>query len=180
LDSIFTYLASPKALIMDIRFNRGGGEGVALQVAGRFTAKTSKGAYRYKRKKNGGYSDFVKLPSFRNKPHPSKRIKYIGPVYLLTNERTVSAGDLLALYMSQLPNVTIIGDNTEGSFDSFRYEFLPNGWHFSIPQKRYVRATDNISYEGVGIPPDIKVVNERKDIDGKVDRVLLRVFDEVK
>jgi len=179
LDTIFSFLNSPKALILDIRFNRGGGEGVALKVAGRFADKTPKGALRYRRKKKGGYSDFVKLSSFRNKPHPSKRTKYLGPVYLLTNDRTVSAGDLLALYMSQLPNVTIIGDNTEGSFDGFRYEFLPNGWHFSVPQKRYVRATDNLSYEGVGISPDIKVANKRIDINEKIDRVLLRVFEEL-
>lgn len=180
LDSIFNYFGPVKALIFDIRFNRGGGEGLALKVAGRFIVKTPKGAHRYKKKKNGNYSQFVRLTSFRNKPRPSKKIKYLGPVYLLTNDRTVSAGDLLALYMSQIPNVTIVGENTEGSFDSFRYEYLPNGWHFSVPLKRFVRASDKICYEGIGIPPTIYIRNERSDIDMKIDKVLLRTFSEIK
>jgi C-terminal processing protease CtpA/Prc len=179
LDSIFDELGPVKALIFDIRFNRGGGEGLALAVAGRFTGSTPKGAYRYRRKKKGGYNDFVKLTSFRNKPRPSRKTTYLGPVYLLTNDRTVSAGDLLALYMSQLPSVTLVGQPTEGSFDSFRYQYLPNGWRFSVPQKRYVRASDRTCYEGIGIPPHMLAENTRAEITNKTDRVLERALAEI-
>jgi carboxyl-terminal processing protease len=181
LDSIFTYFGPVKALIFDIRFNRGGGEALALRVAGRFIAKTPGGAraYRYRRKKNGSYSDFVKLPSFRNKPRASNKTRYLGPVYLLTNNRTVSAGDLLALYLSQISGVTIIGTHTEGSFDSFRYQYLPNGWHFSVPRKRYVRVSDTTCYEGIGVPPDIVIENSRSALEHKTDSVLLRTLEEI-
>ncbi len=180
LDSIFSSFDSTKPLLFDIRFNRGGGEAVALWVTGRFIDKTPKGAYRYRKKKGGAYSDYIKLPSFRNKPRPSKQKRFLGPVYLLTNDRTVSAGDLLALYMSQVPTVTIIGEPTEGSFDSFRYQYLPNGWHFSVPKIRYVRASDKRCYEGKGIPPDVVVKNTKAEIRNKTDHGLLRAFQEIK
>ncbi len=66
IDSIFSYFDSSKPLIFDVRFNRGGGEAVALWITGRFINTTPKGAYRYRKKKYGGYSDYIRLPSFRN------------------------------------------------------------------------------------------------------------------
>jgi carboxyl-terminal processing protease len=49
-------------------------------------------------------------------------------VVLITNDRTVSAADVFALMMSELPNVTIIGEPTNGSYSDIYSKKLPNGW----------------------------------------------------
>ena len=66
-----------------------------------------------------------------------------------------------------LPNVTIVGDTTEGIFSDM-YEFkLKNGWEVSLSHQKFF-ARDMANYEGVGIEPAIKVLNTYSDaISGK-------------
>lgn len=131
-------------------------------MAGRFVDKGRVGYYRYQRRKKGGYTDFVKLTTFRLRPKGKQRLTQT-PVALLTNDRTVSAGDILALIMHPLPNVRLIGENTEGSFDMFRFLKLPNGWFYSVPQKR-IHDAENKCYEGIGVPVDVRVVARKDDL----------------
>jgi C-terminal processing protease CtpA/Prc len=48
---------------------------------------------------------------------------------------------------------------------------LPNGWVYSlVPQLVFV--AEGVSYEGLGIPPDIEIQNAIPDINAGVDKVL--------
>ena len=89
----------------------------------------------------GDYEDFVKLTTFRLRPKGRRQFTQT-PIALLTNDRTVSAGDGMAMLMHTLPQVRLIGENTEGSFDMMRFRQLPNGWFYSVPEKRYHDAND--------------------------------------
>ena len=93
------------------------------------------------------------------------------PIALLTNDRTVSAGDGMALIVHTLPQVRLIGENTEGSFDMMRFRQLPNGWFYSVPEKRY-HDSDDRCYEGIGVPVDVKVVVSQEDLQGGHDPVI--------
>ena len=59
---------------------------------------------------------------------PSKRARYVGPVYLLTSDVTLSAAEVFALYMRALPNVVHVGGTTRGAFSDMIEKPLPNGW----------------------------------------------------
>ena len=174
LDSILTYFGPLKGLLLDIRFNRGGGDRFAFGVAGRFIEKGQVGYYRYRRRKRGGYTDFVKLTSFRLRPKGKRRLTQT-PIALLTNDRTVSAGDNLALIMHRLPMVKLIGENTEGSFDSMRFHQLPNGWYYSLPDKR-MHDSANQCYEGIGVPVDVRVVVRPADLVRSDDPVITQAL----
>ena len=177
LDSMLTYLGSIKGLLIDIRFNQGGGDRFAFGVAGRFIDKGRVGCYRYRRRKKGGYTDFVKLTTFRLRPKGKQRLTQT-PITLLTNDRTVSAGDIMALIMHPLPNVRLIGENTEGSFDSFRFATLPNGWFYSVPQKRF-HDSENKCYEGVGVPVDVRVVVGKDDLRVSHDPIIVQAITDL-
>lgn len=174
LDTILAYFGTIKGLLIDIRFNKGGGSQFTFGVAGRFVEKGRVGCYRYRRRKGGGYRDFVKLTTFRLRPKGRQRFTQT-PIALLTNDRTVSAGDELALIMHTLPQVHLIGENTEGSFDSMRFRQLPNGWFYSVPEKRY-HDSFNQCYEGVGVPVDVRVVVSKTDLQEYNDPVIGQAF----
>ena len=67
------------------------------------------------------------------------------------------AGDNLVLILHRLPAVRLIGENTGGSFDRFRFHQLLNGWYYSLPDRR-MHNSANQCYEGTGAPVDFRVV----------------------
>ena len=90
----------------------------------------------------------------------------------------MSAGDNLALILHRLPMVRLIGENTEGSFDSFRFHQLPNGWFYSLPDKR-IHDSANQCYEGVGVPVDVRVVVSQADLAHSDDPVIIQAISNL-
>lgn len=52
-----------------------------------------------------------------------------------------------------LPQVTVIGQNTQGAHSDVLTRTLPNGWTLGLSNE-VLRLADGRVYEGVGIPPD--------------------------
>lgn len=169
LEKIFNYFKDLDAIIIDIRFNIGGDDEFSKKVAGRFLNKSMVGFYKQTRK-NG---EFGKLDTIMLKPNGKEA--FLNKVVLLTNDRTVSAADVLALMMSQLSNVTIIGEPSNGSYSDLYEKKLPNGWMVTLSNQRYFSA-DKVNYEGLGTPVDILAKNTILDIENSKDSVLLRAL----
>lgn len=170
LDKIFNSFKDLDAIIIDIRFNIGGDDKFSKKVAGRFLNKPIIGFYKQTRK-NG---EFGELDTVMLKPNGKE--PFLNKVVLLTNDRTVSAGDVLALMMSQVSNVTIIGEPSNGSYSDLYEKKLPNGWMVSLSNQRYLSA-DKVNYEGLGTPVDILAKNTILDIENNSDSVLLRALE---
>ena len=75
---------------------------------------------------------------------PSKRARYLGPVYLLTSDVTLSAAEVFALYMRALPNVIHVGETTRGAFSDMIEKPLPNGWTLSLVGRGLSRPAGTI------------------------------------
>jgi C-terminal processing protease CtpA/Prc len=73
--------------------------------------------------------------------------------------------------MRALPHVTNLGEFTSGAYSDEYWDTLPNGWAVSIANKLYLDA-DGRCWEGIGTPPDIRLVNTKEDIAAGRDRVL--------
>lgn len=177
LDRILEEMADKESLIIDIRFNPGGTDNFSLKVAGRFTEDKYLG--HYKQEKDGkAHRAFTPLKAVYVKPRG--KTKFLKPVVLLTNDVTVSAADVFALIMKELPQVTLLGENSHGSFsDRYPYIFpkrLPNGWKVFLSNQRYLSAS-KVNYEGIGVPVDIEVQNLRQDIESMHDAVLSKAFE---
>jgi len=80
--------------------------------------------------------------------------------------------------MRVLPHATIVGDFTSGCFADVRGDTLPNGWRYSVSYKLFVDQ-DGFCWEGIGVPPDLTVVNSRSDLAQKKDRVIEFAIDLV-
>jgi carboxyl-terminal processing protease len=87
LDEAIAAFQGARAVIVDVNYNLGGYDSVSQYVAGRF-ADSRKLAYT---KVAHGARDVAPQPFH---VEPSTRARYVGPVYLLTSDVTVSAGEI--------------------------------------------------------------------------------------
>ncbi|RFZ81832.1 hypothetical protein DYU05_18605 [Mucilaginibacter terrenus] len=167
LDTVFAAFKNKNHIIIDVRDNIGGNDEFAFEVAGRFASKKIIGMY--KRTRQGGYEDFGNKETWYIEPKGTN--KRVADVFVLTNDKTVSAGDVFAMIMKELPGVKIVGENTRGIYSDMYGFTLPNGWLVSLSHQRYYN-NQMVCYEGAGTPVNINVKNTRKDLVKSEDPVL--------
>ncbi|ALU43449.1 serine hydrolase [Pseudoalteromonas rubra] len=149
IDGIMAALADTEGLILDIRNNTGGDDAIALAIASRFN--TSKRLAFNKQALNQAGQGVLLSQSLQTHPNA-----YTKPIYLLTSQLTISAGEILAMAMMHLPHVTLLGEATSGVLSDKRFFTLPNGWQISLSNEVY-RDAQGTLYEQRGIQPDITV-----------------------
>lgn len=172
LDEALTAFSGTKAVIVDVSNNRGGHDSTARAIASRFTAEP--------------HLAYTKLPAATPDTtpqafyvRPSQRVRYTGPVYVLTSDITVSAGEVFVMTMKALPNVTTVGTTTRGAFSDQIPKPLDNGWTFTLSAEIY-RDVQGRWPEGEGIAP-----GRRLDIYGGPDplkshaQAVLRLMDQL-
>lgn len=150
MTKILREFAGAKALIIDARFNDGGYDAFALKLAGSFT-RQARHVYSKKAAEGEAYT-----PPQSVYLNPSSTSQYNGPVFYLQSGTTISAGEIFSMAMQVLPNVTSIGTPTYGALSDQLEKDLPNGWTLSLSNEVYL-TPDGQSYEGSGIPPDIRL-----------------------
>ncbi|MBQ0735865.1 S41 family peptidase [Aquimarina celericrescens] len=146
LNSIIKELKDARSYILDLRFNGGGKDGVALAILNHFS-NTEKVAFTKKARLGSGFTKDQEIHIFPNNQN------FTGNVYLLTSGRTASASEILVLASMQNPNFTRIGSTTEGIFSSTLDKKLPNGWEYELSNEVYQDLKGN-NYENIGISPD--------------------------
>ncbi len=173
MDDVLSEIGNHKAIILDLRHNGGGDDVIAEQIAGRF-ADREELAYTVQERNGPNHGDFGEKI-----PYSSKIIgkeNFTKPVVILTDQVTISAADVLLVYMKLFPHVTQIGTTTAGDFsDIGMRRFLPNGWQYQYSIMMYL-LPDGTSLDGIGHIPDIYVRNTEADILASEDKVLERAF----
>jgi len=118
-----------------------------------------------------GTQNFTELESHFLNPLGEKQ--FTKPMIILTSNISASATEGFLLAMKELPYVTIVGDRSEGIFSDMRSLRFPNGWRVTLSHQQYF-SVDMINYEGLGIEPDFKILNYKKD---KFDNVMLKAIE---
>jgi Peptidase family S41/Tricorn protease C1 domain len=153
IDTVMAAVAGDRALIVDVRSNGGGDAFNAQYIADRFADRERLFAYGMSRD-GPAHDDFTAPFAWYERPDGPRQ--FTGPIALLTNRWTASAAERFALALRVLPNVTFVGDTTQGAFPHAVPRELPNGWLYRVTVGVVV-GPDRESYEGVGIPPDVAV-----------------------
>lgn len=143
-------LGSTERLVIDLRANGGGYDGVALRLASYFIDRKRLAFSKVAR--NGDRLTGVQRISVA--PNPAGAYK--GDIVVLTSELTASAAEIFLLALLQRPGLTIIGEPTQGILSDTLERHLPNGWLLTLSNEIY-RAYDGEHYEDCGIPPHIRI-----------------------
>ncbi|UCF18585.1 MAG: tetratricopeptide repeat protein [Gemmatimonadota bacterium] len=175
IDQVMREFERARSIVVDLRATPGGDDRVGKAIADRFADR--KRLYMKTYERNGPAHDDFAPPKYFY-VEPTGPVQFTKPMVVLTNRWGVSAAENFALAMRTLPHVTLIGDFTSGVFADVYGDQLPNGWRFSVSYKLFVDNT-GFCWEGIGVPPDLRIINKPEDIAAGRDRVLEFALDFV-
>ncbi|OAV43153.1 S41 family peptidase [Lewinella sp. 4G2] len=172
-DRLLRRLGHNDALIIDLRNNSGGSDEVSANLAGRF-ADREELVYTIQERNGPEHTDFAEKKEYYLRARGEE--SFTKPIVVLTDNITVSAAEVMLIYLKALPHVTQIGDATSGDFsDTSMRRFLPNGFQYQYSIMKFL-LPDGTSLDGVGHVPDIFAENTAEELAAGNDRVLERAF----
>lgn len=148
LDQAFSDLGNPKALIIDLSFNLGGYEWISIALAQRL-ARSNIDVFTKQVHQANGKQDLTYTIT------PSSRPSYHGPIYLLTSDITISAGEACTDAIRALPQTRHYGTRTAGALSNVLSKPLPNGWGITISNERFTDL-EGKQHEGIGFSPEVE------------------------
>ena len=167
-------MAATKGLIVDVRSNSGGSLTNVSKLFSRFINKKTLVKFELQ-KKGAGQDEF-----FDEEPHyiSPAGVYYGKPIVVLTNRSCFSACNDFVLYMSYLPNVRLVGDQTGGGGAIPANYLLVNGWKLQYSSSMTL-SPDHLPVEN-GIPPDFFAsITPVQETQGR-DPILEKAYDLLK
>ena len=157
-----------RGLVLDLRFNGGGGEPLGKSIAGCFLDKRRVYAMHQYR---AGPKHHELTKKVQRTVDPNPRWHYVGPVAVLQGQKTMSSAEALTLMLAQCPNVTTLGDRTAGSSGNPRRLEVGAGIVVNLP--RWIPMTaEGMSFDTVGVRPDVMVETKPSQFTATEDPVL--------
>ena len=169
MDEVVGAFEGARGVILDVRHNGGGDDRAGKAIASRFVAEPRLYMTVAMRKLGQTPAAFAEPVEWWLRPAGPRQ--YTGPVALLVNSRSISAAENVALAMRAVPHAVLMGETTAGVMADAAPLPLPNGWEVGVPVNVF-RDANGVSWEGVGVAPDLWVANDRVDVEAGRDRVL--------
>ena len=172
MNVMLDYFDSAAGLIIDLRANQGGDFTWSFTEFARLTDE-ERLIFKSRTKTGKGEDDYSDWYEWHL--NPSGRY-FDKPIVLLTDRLTISAGERTVMLLKSLPNVTHLGDTTNGALATKLGKELANGWNYSIVSQQ-LEYSDGLDYEGKGMPPDIFMKNSIEEIENGQDKILESALD---
>ncbi|MCT4581378.1 MAG: S41 family peptidase [Flavobacteriales bacterium] len=117
---------------------------------------------------------------FNGKKLSKNKFYYNKPVYILANERSFSAASVLVALFKGLPNIKIVGINTDGSSgNSVRFELPHTKLRGKISTMVSFQKNGQL-FDGYGTQPDIRIDRDLNQILWKSDYQLQKLIEMIK
>jgi hypothetical protein len=140
-------LNSSKAVIFDLRDNRGGDGAMGSLMA----------AYLFDQPEYWYSPRSAPTPqSWTKSPVPGNHLAD-KPLYLLTSASTWSAGEQFSYDLKMMKRATLIGETTGGGAHAGVWHRIDDHFGMGIPEVRVVNPYAKNDWEGTGVEPDVKV-----------------------
>lgn len=146
-DAALDRLAGCRAMVIDLRENRGGGDANALLASYFLARRTLLNRLEWRRQEP--------MEAWAG---PSTRPAFAEiPLYILVGGTTFSAGEALAYALQQQKRAVIVGETTKGGANPNRFFPLDHGLELSVSVGRTVNPLSGTNWEGTGVKPDVAV-----------------------
>lgn len=161
LDATMNFVSNTNALIIDLRNNQGGDGKMVKLFLSYFFDKKIKLSEIYTR-----YNDKTRKSYTMQKVNGKKYLDK--PVYILVNNKTISAAEALAYNLQKNEIASVIGDKTYGAANPVKAFFIGNKYHLFIPVSIEKNSVTNTNWEHLGIDADIKISSEKALIKAQI------------
>ncbi|WP_291272802.1 S41 family peptidase [Geothrix sp.] len=163
-DQAMDQLAGSRAMIIDLRENRGGGDALALLAS-----------YFLPERVLLNSLVFRKDETMEVWAGPSTRAAFTKvPVYVLVSGTTFSAGEAFAYGLQQRGRAVLIGERTKGGANPNRFFPVGQGLELSLSVGRTVNPVSGTNWEGGGVQPDVLV-----PADQALDKALEKALEKL-
>lgn len=152
LNEALSSLAASDAIILDLAMNFGGEDEISRLIAGHFAHARTHAYSKFAGDAENAAADTATKMFIE----PSDGEVFTKPVYLLTANTTISAGEILTLSMRSLGQVSHWGMPTRGALSDVLPKTLPNGWTVTLSNEVYLDPEGN-AWEGRGIPVEQEI-----------------------
>lgn len=163
LSAAMEFLRHSRAIIIDLRRNGGGHEGLVQLAMAYFLPRSTL-----------LWTTFNRLTGLRAEAWsvsyaPGGGIDAGVPVYVLTSERTFSAAEIFADVMQGSKRATIVGERTHGGGNFGDFLRLNSRFDAFIPYGTTMSAFTGRSLEKIGVTPDIVVPADSALLVARID-----------
>ena len=149
------FLENTDAIIIDVRYNRGGNAEFVQIMVSYFFEGDSKLLYHFENTESTEIMQMWTLPLVGVKKQPKKVIS------ILTSRRSASGAEDFAYTMQSQGRAKIVGECTRGGANTPEIFFLDEHFSIEIPIGRPVNAVTKTNWEQKGVNPDLKVSQEK-------------------
>jgi hypothetical protein len=170
------YFSDCDGLIIDVRDNNGGAADNISQLM-QFIVKEEAHFGNLTTRSNFEGEATFETKEIYIKPEGNKPL-FNQEIVVLTNRGCYSSCNVFAAYMSQLPNVTLVGDTTGGGTGMAVGSVLANGWKYRYSAGEFTLA-DGSSFE-LGFAPDETVITTATDEANGKDMIIERALEILK
>jgi hypothetical protein len=165
-------LQDTEVLIIDLRLNEGGYDKVSQKIASYFNDQEKVFGRKQLTSLDGTITDVDLTVG-------SVAAPYTKPIYVISGQSNVSAGEVLTMALTSLDHVTLIGQPSNGSVSDSLDFTLPNGWQASLSNQVYTDASGHV-IEGSGVTPDelvpvYAIEDFEYESDNAIDAVLQKL-----
>ena len=156
ISAAMTLVANTKALILDLRGNRGGSTyGMAYWCSYFFPEGESVHLTDVYRRTTGRTQQFWTLPYVPGERYLDR------PVYVLTGPVTFSGAEDLAYNLKVRGRAMLVGERTRGGAHPTGYYPLTEHITITVPYARSINPVTSGDWEGVGVTPDLAVAVDK-------------------
>ena len=173
MDEVVSDFHDVDALVIDVRLNGGGLDNVAMVIPNYFTNKSKLAVSKYTDNWQG------KTRTLNAYLKPVKQPLQM-PIAILTSKDTGSAAETFVMAMRSIPEVSVVGQRSEGITSNTLKKSLLNGMEVTLSNE-LLMDHQGLNYEATGIPVDVSTT--AFDLDGFAngkDTALDQAIDHLK
>jgi hypothetical protein len=157
VDRAMAALMDTRALIVDVRRNRGGSPDSVAYLVSHFMDPAKPTLLHIFVKRTPGTREFTKSTQMSVKTARSYRGK---PVYVLTSAMTFSGGEEFAYDMQSSKLGTLVGETTGGGANGGGLVPIGSGMSLFVVRTRQENPVTGTNWEGVGVRPEITTAQD--------------------